>query len=265
MKRSGQLLEDLQKRKKRQIWLAAAGIVLITMWSARETDFSVVSVVRGFGEIVRFIGQDFFPPDFSAFRSLIGPAVNTICISFVAMVVGAVLSLLLSFFAAATTCPYRWLQASVRAVCSVLRNIPALIWALLLVAAYGLGTLVGTLALILTSVGTLTRAYAEILEEIDMGQVEAVRATGASWPQVIAHAVLPQFFPGFVGWSLYKLELNMRASTLIGMVGGGGLGFSIQKGLKLFQFQEVCVAILMVIVLVLTTEFITGKLRERLI
>ncbi|WP_233531458.1 phosphonate ABC transporter, permease protein PhnE [Paenibacillus alkalitolerans] len=263
--RSEDRLEELLRQKKRQTWMIVIAIVAITAWSAWETDFSFVDVFTGVEEIFRFIFIDFLPPDFSRFNQLIGPALDTIYISFVAMVVGALLSMVLAFFAAATTSPFRSVQVAVRALCSVLRNIPTLIWGILLVAAYGLGTLVGTLALIITAIGTLTRAYAEILEEIDIGQVEALKATGASYTQILGQAVFPQFMPGFIGWSLYKLELNVRASTLIGMVGGGGLGFAIQKGLKLFQFKEVSLAIIMVMVLVLMTEFITSKLRERII
>jgi len=260
-----QQFQELQRRKKQTNWLIAAFIVGITIWSAVETGFSFSLLAEGIGEIFRFIFIDFLPPDFSRIGKLIGPALDTLYISFIAMVVGAYLSMILAFFAAHTTTPHPSAQVAVRAFCSVLRNIPTLIWGILLVAAYGLGTMVGTLALIITSIGTLTRAYAEILEEIDMGQVEALRATGASYLQVLSQAVVPQFMPGFIGWSLYKLELNVRASTLIGMVGGGGLGFAIQKGLKLFQFKEVSLAIIMIMVLVLITEWITSKLRERII
>lgn len=264
-RRSEDHLEQLLRQKKRQTWWIAGAIIAITLWSAWQTNFSFYTVFLGVEEIFRFIVFDFFPPDFSRFNRLIGPALDTVYISFVAMVVGAVISGILAFFAAATTSPSRTLQVAVRAFCSVLRNIPTLIWGILLVAAYGLGTHVGALALIFTAIGTLTRAYAEVLEEIDLGPVEAVRSTGASYFQVLGQAVIPQFMPGFIGWSLYKLELNVRASTLIGMVGGGGLGFAIQNGLKLFQFKEVCLAIIMVIVLIIATEWMTSKLRERIL
>jgi phosphonate transport system permease protein len=258
-------LKELQRQKKLQSWLLAAAIVAISVWSAMKTGFSLIELSIGGAEIFRFIVFDFLPPDFTKIGKLIGPALDTIYISFVAMVVGAVLSMVLAFFAATTTAPSKWIQVGVRAICSVMRNIPTLIWAILLVFAYGLGTTVGCIALILTSIGTLTRAYAEVLEEIDMGQVEAVRATGASYGQVLGQAVMPQFMPGFVGWSLYKLELNIRASTIIGMVGGGGLGFAIQKGIKLFQYQEVSLAIIMVILIVIMTEWTTSKIRERIL
>ncbi|TDG00560.1 phosphonate ABC transporter, permease protein PhnE [Paenibacillus piri] len=258
-------LMEIRRDKKRTSWMIALGILAITVWSAVETKFSLFGLYSGLGEIFRFIVFDFFPPDFSSFKKLIGPALDTVYISFVAMVIGSLISFILAFFAAATTAPHPAFQAIVRGMNSILRNIPTLIWGILLVSAYGLGTLVGTLALIITSIGTLTRAYAEMLEEIDMGQVEALRAVGATYIQVLSQAVLPQFMPGFIGWSLYKLELNIRASTLIGMVGGGGLGFAIQKGLKLFQFQEVCLAILMVVALITITEWTTSKIRGRII
>jgi phosphonate transport system permease protein len=258
-------LKQVQRQKKMQSLMIVAAILAVTIWSMIDTHFSIGELYTGGAEIFRFIFFDFLPPDFSKVGKLIGPALDTIYISFVAMVVGAFISMILAFFAAATTAPNKAIQVAVRAFSSVMRNIPTLIWAILLVFAYGLGTTVGCIALIITSIGTLTRAYAEILEEIDMGQVEAVRATGASYAQVLGQAVMPQFLPGFIGWSLYKLELNIRASTIIGMVGGGGLGFVIQKGIKLFQYKEVSLAIIMVILIIVITEWTTSKIRERIL
>lgn len=257
--------KQMRQRKKQMNLLLAFMLVAVTVWSGWEANFSFYTVFLGLGEIYRFILYDFLPPDLSALRVLISPALDTIYMSYVGMVVGSLLSCLLAFLAAGTTSPYPAVQAVVRGLASVLRNIPALIWSIVLVSAFGIGPLVGTLALILTAIGTLTRAYAEVLEEIDMGQIEALKATGAGYFQVIGQGVMPQFFPGFVAWSLYKLELNVRASAIVGMVGGGGLGFMIQKGLKLFQFKEVCMAIILVILIVFGTEWITSKIRERIL
>jgi phosphonate transport system permease protein len=258
-------IKQLQTQKRLNTIMIAVGVIALSIWSAYGTEFSLSYLISGSGEIFKFIVFDFLPPDWSALESLWRPAMETLYMSFFAMVVGAVMSGVLAFFAAATTAPNRFIQTIVRAFCSILRNIPTLIWALLLVFAYGLGTTVGCIALIFTSIGTLTRAYAEVLEEIDLGQVEAVRATGATYFQVLGQAVVPQFMPGFIGWSLYKLELNVRASTIVGMVGGGGLGYVIQRDIKLFQYAEVSMAIILVIVLVFATEWITSKIRERII
>ncbi|WP_338113197.1 phosphonate ABC transporter, permease protein PhnE [Paenibacillus artemisiicola] len=258
-------LLELRRQKRLQTLLGVALALALVIVSSVRTRFTPYTVFQGVGEMFKFVVNDFLPPDLSTLNELLGPALDTIYMSYIGMVIGAAVSVVLAFLAAQTTAPHRGVQVATRAFASVMRNIPTIIWAIVLVAAYGLGTLVGTLALIITAIGTLTRAYAEILEEIDMGQVEAVRATGASYFQVLGQAVVPQFFPGFVAWSLYKLELNVRSSTIIGMVGGGGLGFVIQKGLKLFQFKEVSLAVILVLLLVAGTEFVTSKIRERIL
>ncbi|WP_208592211.1 phosphonate ABC transporter, permease protein PhnE [Gracilibacillus suaedae] len=259
-----QLLQ-VRKQKRLQVFLFFAAMLALSVWSAISTGFSFSGLFTGTVDSTKFIIFDLFPPDFSYIASLVEPALETIYMSFVAMVIGAIVAAFLAIFASATTAPHPIVQVAVRAFSSLFRNIPVLIWTILLAAAYGLGTLVGTIALIMVSTGALTRAFAEILEEIDMGQVEAVRATGASYGQVLAQGVLPQFLPGFFGWSLYMLEINIRASTIIGMVGGGGLGFVIQTQIKLFQYEQVSMAVLLTLVLVLIMEWITNQIRERII
>ncbi|MGP4040097.1 phosphonate ABC transporter, permease protein PhnE [Gracilibacillus sp. D59] len=258
-------LDDIRKQKRLQIVLFLVGLLAISVWSGASTGFSFGRLIEGTATSAEFIVFDLLPPDLTMLAGLIKPALETIYMSFVAMVVGAAIALCLSIFASATTSPHPIVQVSIRAFSSLFRNIPVLIWTILLAAAYGIGTLVGTIALIMVSTGALTRAFAEVLEEINMGQVEAVRATGASYWQVLAQGVFPQFLPGFFGWSLYMLEINVRASTIIGMVGGGGLGFVIQSQIKLFQYEQVSMAVLLTLVIVLLTEFITNQVRERII
>ncbi|WP_209121623.1 phosphonate ABC transporter, permease protein PhnE [Alkalihalobacillus sp. BA299] len=258
-------LENIRKQKKMQVWLFVVAILAVTVWSAKETGFSLITLSSGSQEAFMFIFTDLLPPDFSVLSSLISPALDTIYMSFVAMIIGAIIAAVLAVLTAKTTSPHPALPMMMRGFSSLFRNIPVFIWAILLTASFGLGVLVGTLSLIIVSVGALTRAFAEVLEEIDLGQLEAVRATGASYTQVLAQGVLPQFLPGFLGWSLYMLEINVRASTIIGMVGGGGLGFVIQSNIKLFQYGQVCMGILLILVIVLATEWLTSRVRERII
>lgn len=258
-------LLEIRKQKRFQVILFFVAIIALSVWSAYGTNFSIPRLFEGTVNLISFIVFDFFPPDFSFISSLIGPTLETIYMSFVAMVLGSMIAVFLAIFAAATTSPHPVVQVLVRAFSSLFRNIPVLIWTILLSAAFGLGTLVGTIALIIVSIGALTRAFAEILEEIDMKQVEAIRATGASYFQVLSQGVMPQFMPGFVGWTLYMLEMNIRASTIIGMVGGGGLGFVIQTQIKLFQYEQVSMAVLLTLILVLITEWLTSQVRERVI
>ncbi|UPK46410.1 phosphonate ABC transporter, permease protein PhnE [Paenibacillus pabuli] len=258
-------LQSARKMKRTQTILFFIVLLALIIWSSIGAEFSLGALFAGVGESFRFIIFDFLPPDLSSLSQLIEPALQTLYMSVVAMVIGSIAAGMLSFLAAATTSPHPYLQVFVRAATSLFRNIPVIIWTILLVAAFGLGAVVGTMSLILISIGMLTRSFAEVLEEIDMGQVEAVRATGGSYFQVLSQAVFPQFLPGFIGWSLYNFEINVRASTIVGMVGGGGLGFILQSKLKLFQYQEASMAVLLVLVIVLVVETITNRVRERII
>lgn len=258
-------LQMIRRSKRNQLIMMVAVLTALTVWSAIGTEFTPNALWSGIGDGARFLFVDLMPPEVSTFPGLIEPALDTIYMSFVAMVIGAVVAGFLSFFAAATTSPHPALQIGLRAFSAMFRNIPVIIWTILLVASFGLGKLVGTLSLVIVSIGMLVRCFAESLEEIDMGQVEALRSTGASYTQVMTQAVLPQFLPSFIGWSLYNLEINVRASTIVGMVGGGGLGFTIQSGLKLFQYKEVSMAVMLVLLIVLATEFMTNRIRERII
>ncbi|CAM4393171.1 phosphonate ABC transporter, permease protein PhnE [Paenibacillus alkaliterrae] len=261
----GEQLQRVRRTKRNQLLLFLIILAVLTIWSAVGTDFTPGALWGGIGDGARFLFVDLMPPNVSEFPGLIQPALDTIYMSFVAMVIGSVIAGLLSIFAAATTSPHPALQIGLRAFSAMFRNIPVIIWTILLVASFGLGKLVGTLSLLIVSIGMLVRCYAESLEEIDMGQIEALRSTGASYWQIITQAVLPQFMPSLVGWSLYNLEINVRASTIVGMVGGGGLGFTIQSGMKLFQYKEVSMAVLLVLCIVLVTEFMTNRIRERII
>ncbi|WP_062049203.1 ABC transporter permease subunit [Bacillus sp. JCM 19034] len=152
-----------------------------------------------------------------------------------------------------------------RSIIAFLRAVPALIWAITLVVAFGLGALSGTIALALSGVGILGKAYADVLEGIDPKQVEAVRSTGASWFQVMGQAVWPQFKTGFVAWSLYKMDLNIREAAVLGLIGAGGIGYTLQGHINLFQYNKATVGILMIFILILIVEYITAKVRERLL
>ncbi len=252
--------------QKQRVWVwSMLGVVAVTLWSMWDTNFRVDLVILGLGDTAKYIVYDFLPPDVSVIPSLIKPTLDTLYMSFVSMVLSAIISFFLAFLSSQRTTPNKALQVAVRAFASIVRTIPNLVWVLLIVASVGLGTMAGTLALTISGVGLLTRSYAEVMDEIDPDQMEAIRATGANWFQLMGQCVFPQFVAGFTAWSLYKLDINIRSSAVIGMVGGGGLGFMIQEGIKLFKFQQVTTAIIMVFALILVIEFVTNKLREKMI
>lgn len=263
-----ELYSDYQRikmMKRLNTLLLSSFILFLTVWSLIGTKFSITSIFSGLGNMTSFIFVDLLPPDFSVIGKYLKPALDTIYMSYVGMCFAVLLSLVLGVLAAKTTTPHSFIAFLARTFTSFLRSIPALVWGILLVSAIGLGPFAGTIAIALSGVGILGKAYAEILEEIDMGQIEAVRVTGASWLQVIGQAVWPQFKAGFAAWSLYKLDLNIREAAVLGVVGAGGIGYTLQGSLKLFQYKEVSTGIVIIFFLILMVEYTTAKIRERVL
>jgi phosphonate transport system permease protein len=254
----------LTKEKQWYTWLAIASVLVLTLFTATTSQFNIWELFLATPGILDFIFSDFFPPAIEALPSIWEPLLDTVFMSIVATISGALLSLLLALACARPTCRWRTVQLTTRALVSLLRNIPSIAWALILVPAFGIGKFVGVFALLISSIGSMTRFFAESIEEINLEGIEALRATGASYWQVIKHAVLPQCMPQLISWTLYNLELNIRASAIIGMVGGGGIGMYIQSTIKLFRYDYAAMAILLVAVSVILLEYGSNKIREKI-
>jgi phosphonate transport system permease protein len=156
------------------------------------------------------------------------------------------------------------LRGAAKAVLNLLRSISELIWAIFFVAAVGLGPFPGALALGVNFGGILGRLYAEALENIDPGPVEALRATGASRLQVIAYAMLPQALPQFVTYNLYWFEVGVRSATVLGMVGAGGIGFELVTTIRLFEWRETGVVLLLILAMVTVIDLASTRIRARI-
>jgi phosphonate transport system permease protein len=158
--------------------------------------------------------------------------------------------------------------ASVRFVAkstlNLLRSISELIWAIFFVAAVGLGPFPGAVALGMNYAGILGRLYAEAMENIDPGPVEALQATGAGRIQVILFAIFPQVLPQFVTYMLYWFEVGVRSATVLGMVGAGGIGFELVTTIKLFEFRETAVILLVIFGMVTIIDYASTLIRSRI-
>ncbi len=149
-------------------------------------------------------------------------------------------------------------------VISFLRNIPVLVWASLFVYIFGIGNMVGLLALTVATLGFLARSYADSIDEIGSSKLEALRAAGASYWQILFHGLIPEFIPSWINWTLFSFEINIRASSILGMVGAGGMGIMIQTNIRLFKYREAFALIILLVLLVLLTEFTVNQLRKRI-
>ena len=176
----------------------------------------------------------------------------------------SLLALPLAVLAARNITPARPLYYAARGVIALCRAVPDLVWALLFVTAVGLGPFPGALALSVHSVGMLGRLFAEVIEDMDMGPVEALALTGASRLQVFTHAVVPTVLPSLLGIALYRLDENIRSSLVLGFVGAGGIGFQLLTAMNLFQYRTVSLLLIMTFVLVIGAERLSAALRKRI-
>jgi phosphonate transport system permease protein len=201
-----------------------------------------------------------------AFVQALGRATwTTFQIATLGSLLAALLALPLGLLSARNLKASRWLAQTASSVLGVSRAIHTLVFGLLLVGIVGLGPMAGILAIALHSMGTYGKLYAESIETLDMGAIDAVRATGASGPQVFFSAVWPSVLPQFVSNHLYLWEFNIRDSTVLGLIGAGGLGLLISEAASLFQWDRLATILLVVIALVTVFDALSRRIRQALL
>ncbi|MFZ0946083.1 MAG: phosphonate ABC transporter, permease protein PhnE [Syntrophobacteraceae bacterium] len=203
------------------------------------------------------------PPDFSDAESWIRPIFDTLAMSIAGTALAICFSLPISVCAARNTSPHPILYQASRWVLNGLRSIPELIMGIIFVAAVGFGPLPGVLALGLHSVGMVGKFFAEAIEHAAVEPIEAVKAAGADNIQVILHGVLPQVLPQMMDVSIYRWEYNFRASTVMGMIGAGGIGFQLVASLRIMQYREVSAILLVILFMVTVVDTLGSHLRKR--
>ena len=248
-------------------WLTYAALALglgwLLHWSAGGAQMSWSELAGGMPQIGDFLSRS-MPPDWSILPRLWAPAMETIQIAIWGTLLSVLLALPLSFIAASNLHSWHWLRRVTRQFMNVVRSVNELILALVFVSAVGLGPFPGVLALALHGMGMLGKFFAEAIEEIDDGPLQALRSTGASQLQVIAFGVVPQVITAWIAVVLYRFEVNLRSATVLGMVGAGGLGFELVSSLKLFRYQETATCIIVITVMVIAADMLSNWLRNRI-
>ena len=245
--------------------VTAIFLLVAIAWAFNGTNVSVgefVTSLPNIGDLVKRM----FPPDWAYFLNgteAIAPTLVTIQLAISGTVIAVLLSLPLGLIAARNL-SHPAVYQTVRVILNVIRSIPELVWALIFVSAVGLGTFAGTLALVMGSVGSLSKVFAESIEAIDPKPVEAMSAVGATQVQTVSFGVLPQALPNMVSYMLLYWEHNIRASFIVGAVGGGGLGFYITTELNLFKYRQFTVHAIIIIVLVTLADRLSASVRKRL-
>lgn len=251
----------------RQWLLSAVGCALLLaalVWSARSIDLSIAELVRGTPYMVDLVSR-MMPPNWAFLSRLVHPVFETVQLAVWGTLLAVVLALPLCFLGARNLSPSPLVFHVTRQLFNAARGINEIIFALIFVAAVGLGPFAGVLALTIHGAGMLGKFFAEAIEEADPRPVDGLRATGASPLQVIVFAVLPQAMPGWIAATLYRLEVNLRAATILGMVGAGGIGFELYSSLKLFQYEDTAVCVIVILAMVMTADYLSSRLRARIL
>src|SRR5262245_24748796 len=246
-------------------WPARIGLILLAVYviyASQILDVTWARFLIGIEQGSRFIGR-MFPPNFAPdkLQLLYSGMVESLQIAILATVIGIALSLPLGL-AAARNLSYAPIAWTARTLIALFRTFHPVIIAILFVKAVGFGALAGVLALIVASMGFLSKLVAEAIEEMSMKPVEAVRASGASFLSVIVMAVMPQVLPRVIGFCAYLLDSNLRNSALVGIVGGGGIGATLFTAFQRFDYDFVLTIVLAIIAIVMVGEVLSRFMRR---
>jgi phosphonate transport system permease protein len=239
-----------------------AGIVAYLVWAIRSIPFNLDRIVQGVPRAAQIFGGG-IPPDFSRWQLLYSGFMESVQIALVASAIGVLLSIPAAIMSARNVAPLP-VFALGRALVITARSFHPVIVAIIFVKAVGFGALAGMLTLIVYTLGFVGKLLAEAIEEIDWGQVEAIQASGAGYFKVLAYGVMPQIMPRQIGLTLYQLDINLRASTVVGIVGAGGIGGTLMNAFGRYDYDFALAILIVIIAVVFATEAISGRIRRNI-
>lgn len=260
---SPQLPQRMQRPDALSFIAYAIGLTVL-VWAFQGAGWSAEKLWRAPASMGDFLARA-WPPSTDNLSRLGGKMVETLQIALAGAVLGVVLSLPVAILAARGGIAGRWVNQITRLALAFIRAVPDIAWALVFVVAVGLGPFAGTLAIMVDTIGFCGRFFADDMEAVDPGPAEALAATGARRIDVVACATIPAAMPGFVSTALYALEKAVRSSTILGLVGAGGIGIELKVGFDLFDYPTALSVILMIAVVVIGIEQLSGLVRKRII
>ncbi|MEL7517272.1 MAG: phosphonate ABC transporter, permease protein PhnE [Pseudomonadota bacterium] len=247
-------------------FLSYAAAVVIILWSFAGAGFSIEKVISSPPRFADFLSRA-FPPNLepSVLARLGWKMLETLQIALAGAVIGVILSVPIALLAARNLIFGPWISQVVRTILGFIRAVPDIAWALVFVVAVGLGPFAGMLAIAIDTIGFCGRFFADDMEAADKGPAESLSATGARKIDVVACATVPAATPAFISTSLYALEKAVRSSTILGLVGAGGIGIELKVGFDLFDYPTAMTVILMIAVIVIAIEQLSGWARTKII
>ncbi len=251
-----------KQRIMQTIYLLLAVALFLAAINHLEMSLRYVSTAS---EALLDLGSRMWPPKLSILPTLVDPLIISAHIAILGTLFSIVLSVPTALLAANNTTPHKLTYVLGRFIITATRSVNVIIWALIFVGMFGPGALAGAMALAVRSIGFIGKLLSEAIEEIDKTQVEAVTATGAGPLQIFTYAIVPQILPSFIGIATYRWDSNIRASTVVGFVGGGGIGITLQTAVNRFYWSEALVILVVILGVVLLSEGVAVYLRKKFI
>lgn len=242
-------------------WGRVGWLLLLAYCGYAMSDLGITwaRFMAGLGAGAKFVAE-MFPPNTSRMELLVQNLVETVEIAVISSAFGIILSLPLGLLSARNLMP-AWLSWPARTIIAISRSFHPVIFAILFVKAVGFGPLAGILTLVFASIGFVGKLFAEAIEEISLKPVEAMTAAGAPFTSVLTFAVLPQVFNRFIGFSTYQFDSNLRNSTMIGVVGAGGIGGTLFAAFQRFDYDFLCTILISIIALIMVGESLAIKIK----
>ncbi|MCS4275538.1 phosphonate transport system permease protein [Mycetocola sp. BIGb0189] len=242
-----------------------AVLVVLHLLAFQATDFRPEALVSGARGMANFLAEA-IPPDLSpkVIGAGVSGALTTLWIGLLGTTISIPFALLLAVLGARTTSPNTVVYQIARAILSFFRAVPDIVFALIFVTAVGLGPFAGVLALICHNTGVMGKLWSEAMEDVDPGPEQALRTAGANRFQIVANATVPSVLPQLTGLLLYRFDVNVRSSLVLGLVGAGGIGLLINKSIKTFQFDTMLTYLIIVLILIIVVDLASAWIRKRL-
>jgi len=260
--------KDLESHLKPQwSWKTLISIVLfcsILVFVVKDLEIDFIKLVSDSSKYFGDILSRMLPPDFSNLNQLVYAMFETIEIAFLGTFIAIVLSIPLGLFSARNLAPNYFVYIVCKTIVIFFRAIPEFIIAMILVIAIGFGAMPGVLALGLHTMGFLAKFYAEDIEHINKGPIDALKSSGATKSQIISFGVIPQILPAFVANNLYILDRNVRMATMLGIVGAGGIGYELQSSFRMFEYEKVSAIIILIFVTIFFIDHISSYIRSKI-
>jgi len=259
---------SLEKHLKPQwSWKTLTSIIifsLILVFIVKDLEIDFIKLVTDSSKYFGDILSRMLPPDFSNFQKLLYAMFETIEIAFLGTFIAIVLSIPFGLFSARNITPNYFVYLVSKVIIVFFRAIPEFIIAMILVIAVGFGAMPGVLALGLHTMGFLAKFYAEDIEHVDQGPIDALKSSGATKNQIISFGVIPQILPSFVANNLYILDRNIRMATMLGIVGAGGIGYELQSSFRMFEYQKVSAIIIIIFITIFVIDHISSVIRSKI-